>query len=471
VAKTKIRRSEKTAILARVQTIESLAASWQISDRSLALSSLALTAVSSTLPVGISQYNLVLSANALSAGSTYKFTLTAGISSASIDVMVTAPPRPGLFTITPTNGTALETTFTFTASKWLTDTDDLPMTYVFLYDASGVANPSGEGYTQVQSRSEVKSASSLLPAGPVSSGHRVACRTAVFNVLNARAYLEVMVLVEKVEFTAEEMSRFISSKLGEIEGDEKTVLDTTRQIVAASTSSMNAVNCSLAPNCTALNREECSATAHTCGECIDGYLGDSGDSNAMCFDASRLRSSGQQSKNITCATNADCTVPFQQCAAGGACMYPSRECPLDCSGHGYCLFEKSASGEAVATCRVNDVSCKAVCDCDGGFFGDGCQSSQSEIESKRQSRLDMFVAINNTIKYAEVTEENTEDLVSLLAQLTATPQELSVESCGYVESLVQYVLRSAVELTLSYEGTIACLYIVLSILSIITRIF
>ena len=36
---------------------------------------------------------------------------------------------------------------------------------------------------------------------------------------------------------------------------------------------INYVNCTKAPNCTALHRDDCSRTSGTCGACLEGFLG------------------------------------------------------------------------------------------------------------------------------------------------------------------------------------------------------
>jgi hypothetical protein len=70
----------------------------------------------------------------LTEGDTYTFQLTAtdtaGESSYStVSIVMNEPPSSGSVLVTPINGYALETTFTFTAVNWVED--DLPITYIF----------------------------------------------------------------------------------------------------------------------------------------------------------------------------------------------------------------------------------------------------------------------------------------------------------------------------------------------------
>jgi len=54
-------------------------------------------------------------------------------------------------------------------------------------------------------------------------------------------------------------------------------------VVTAALGSLNSVDCSTAPDCAALGRNLCTYTANTCGSCINGFYGVSGDSNTRCF--------------------------------------------------------------------------------------------------------------------------------------------------------------------------------------------
>ncbi|CAN0219176.1 unnamed protein product, partial [Phaeothamnion confervicola] len=53
---------------------------------------------------------------------------------------------------------------------------------------------------------------------------------------------------------------------------------------------LNAVNCTAAPNCTAIGRDDCSVStgAGLCGRCLDGYLGANSYSNTACKNASAV---------------------------------------------------------------------------------------------------------------------------------------------------------------------------------------
>jgi hypothetical protein len=53
---------------------------------------------------------------------------------------VNAPPSSGFIIPEPETGTALTTSFGFTAAQWVDDAEDLPLTYVFAYIIGNVTN-------------------------------------------------------------------------------------------------------------------------------------------------------------------------------------------------------------------------------------------------------------------------------------------------------------------------------------------
>ncbi|KAJ1388429.1 hypothetical protein B484DRAFT_409627 [Ochromonadaceae sp. CCMP2298] len=54
------------------------------------------------------------------------------------------------------------------------------------------------------------------------------------------------------------------------------------QLIGAAVGTLNAVDCTVPSPCAPLHRRTCQATAGTCGPCLGGYLGLSGDSNIAC---------------------------------------------------------------------------------------------------------------------------------------------------------------------------------------------
>lgn len=67
------------------------------------------------------------------------------------------------------------------------------------------------------------------------------------------------------------------------------------QVLDVASSSLNAANCTTAPDCEALNRYECGANDlredNTCGECLEGTVGIMGPDNSQCVDPASLDTS------------------------------------------------------------------------------------------------------------------------------------------------------------------------------------
>jgi hypothetical protein len=75
------------------------------------------TNIQNTVLAGHHIFNLGILRQSLRQQFSYLFTLTAGTSSASILVTVIGAPRPGVFTLTPTSGSAMVDVFTFATSR------------------------------------------------------------------------------------------------------------------------------------------------------------------------------------------------------------------------------------------------------------------------------------------------------------------------------------------------------------------
>lgn len=134
-------------------------------------------------------------------------------------------------------------------------------------------------------------------------------------------------------------------------------------------SSISAVDCSSAPDCTALNRKPCVSTANTCGMCLDGYIGKVGDFNVKCQSGTAK----SKAVGVKCASNDECL--YNLCSSG-VCAAPPKECPSAiagsvCSGNGNCQYTDVANNPT-KTCSELDVNCNAFCVCKGGFGGVDC---------------------------------------------------------------------------------------------------
>ena len=158
------------------------------------------------------------------------------------------------------------------------------------------------------------------------------------------------------------------------------------QAMVASSSVLNAPNCSLEGGsdltCGALNRENC-AVENTCADCLDGYVGLAGPSNAPCSVEAASCSNGardaESESDVDCggscapceATGANCTLDadctYSWCRSG-ACAVPVKPCVNNCTGHGRCEYTDTTGARLPAReCTADLWSCTASCACNEGW--------------------------------------------------------------------------------------------------------
>ena len=98
-----------------------------------------LTPTQYQIPTGDTICELAIAANALTAGATYTFVLSATYSSnrnqidkfEELSVIMNSPPSGGAIEVSPVNGTSLDTVFFFQTSDWEDDPEDYPLVYGF----------------------------------------------------------------------------------------------------------------------------------------------------------------------------------------------------------------------------------------------------------------------------------------------------------------------------------------------------
>jgi len=166
--------------------------------------------------------------------------------------------------------------------------------------------------------------------------------------------------------------------------DSDGIFQTANAMIARLTT----VNCSLAPDCAALNRKVCSSVAHTCGKCMEGYIGISGFSNAKC-SRSPLRTGS------VCNLNSDCLT---QVCNNGLCASSSKSCPHDCAGQGVCQFY-DWNGLLTLKCDSENLFCRARCSCMLGWYGEDCSKSFLEYNTTVAMKEELCVATHNTVLY------------------------------------------------------------------------
>jgi len=162
-------------------------------------------------------------------------------------------------------------------------------------------------------------------------------------------------------------------------------IDKIYQVIGGVTGSLNNGNCSVAPNCTALNRSPCTSVKNTCGPCLSGYLGLAGNANTACAASKNFRNIGE-----SCSSSRIC---ISNLCVRGRCTSSAKECPHNCSGAGTCLFY-DANGERVDFCDSNSLYCQAKCTCNGTRYGRECSLSYASYESQRTLRSTLCEAFH-----------------------------------------------------------------------------
>ena len=191
--------------------------------------------------------------------------------------------------------------------------------------------------------------------------------------------------------------------LGDIDGIHRTI-----NLVS---SVVGEKNCSGAPHCTALNRDDCLVTSNTCSSCLPGYKGVIGDSNAKCVNESL--STGTIGSH--CVDDDDCL--YQHCDIG-ICTAPQQTCQTNvpgtvCSGYGTCMF-LDFSGNAVKNCTLVNQFCSPSCLCDEHYGGVDCSIYGDEVMIRARLRAKMCSALSHIISVSQESPQLFDSIASTL---------------------------------------------------------
>jgi hypothetical protein len=172
------------------------------------------------------------------------------------------------------------------------------------------------------------------------------------------------------------------------------------QAMVASSSVLNAPNCSAIVACGPLNRATC-PVAGVCGACADGYVGVSAPSNVPCFVAADTCDNGVvdanetdvdcggacapcSAANATCALDTDCL--YSWCRSYGGCGVPPKSCTNDCSDNGACVhYDTTGARLAAWECGADVWSCSASCVCSAGWYGADCSLDEAAYAEVRHT--------------------------------------------------------------------------------------
>jgi len=282
----------------------------------------------------------------------------------------------------------------------------------------------------------------------------------VFDKFDAKRTVFVPVLVfEGAEVTPQSAQEYFISAVVNASG----FADELKQAAALTSSIINAVNCTAAPNCTQLNRKQCSVYQSTCGECLEGYLGESGHKNSLCVG--RIDDSDVTSRQLTvwnhmfsggteCSLNEHCNSALWEVCVDGVCRIAPQRCTNECSGHGSCSFLSTLnSSHVVETCSVLDFNCRAVCVCESGFNGSSCEYTSYDFELLQSIRHDIAVAIRNISLIEDPTPESVVSWLNGLSTVAADSNSLKEETKALLASMAIEFINKASYLGLQFEET------------------
>jgi hypothetical protein len=425
-----INPQSRLLISAKVSSNFSCISTWKTTDVALQskLSTSVLVGLSYNVPPKTpTTANLYLMPNVLLPHSSYSFTISCERTIATVMVTTNGPPVGGIFTVFPNTGTELTTAFEFSTSQW-SDTA-LPITYLFGF-ISGSGLPS-----TIQGRSEISYTSSLLPGA--ASGLQAILT--VFNVLNASATLNYTVIVNTLP--ANEAQNLIFQQLNATSGS--TSINSIKQVISVASASLSQVNCSRTSvsYCNELNRHPCSSKSQTCGQCYDGYLGDSGDANTACFNSSVSTAASVASD---CTKESDCTSSVQTCDLDlKKCRAKDKTCPDSCSNKGKCIFNDLNTAASLGHCSLLSTTCYASCECYTGYYGVNCGVSNSDLESGQKLRYLLLSGLKTVVLNEDPTNETVSNIVSSVSALVQSSFDLNEDSLPYLQSVANSTIINA----------------------------
>mgnify|MGYP001215622633 CR=1 FL=1 len=119
--------------------------------------------------------------------------------------------------------------------------------------------------------------SSVLPSA-ADHGQNLTVRVLVFDDLDAFTKSDTSVHLLQAVLDPVQLQLQLDSSV-----QSGTSSSTSLQTGVMITEALTKVDCSAAPDCVELNRYACSNIENSCGECIEGYLGETGQVNSLCI--------------------------------------------------------------------------------------------------------------------------------------------------------------------------------------------
>jgi len=364
--------------------------------------------------------NLVMRANTFPVVSDeITFTLTIRLqadatllSSAVVKRYTIAPPSTfGELVVSPTSGTSLETTFSLSADLWYTEAPPLSYSYGVFTNFNS--------YIQLIEASESPFVDiDAVPAGTYSLDNNLTMRATVCDRHGLCAHIDSVIQVHPPSISSPLAVRDLTSLKLSLAGNANSFTP----IISAISSLLNIVSCTGAPDCAALGREDCSSTTDTCGECLIGQLGASGDSNSACF-----------------------YFPFSRKLVETLPM----ECNNNCSAAGACSYVNIDNGASMSSCTSSDANCLPVCSCNTGFYGTLCGYDEGNLTVTYDTRVQLLESLYTTVQTQNVDNANVNAWIAMLNSNTQLPEQLNVNSTVFAFQTAKHIVDSLPSTTLS----------------------
>ena len=405
---------------------------------------------------------LVVVSNSLIQGNSYSFSircvdpLSGYYSSASMTVNVNSPPSSGTFSVTPSIGTALETTFIYIAARW--EDSDTPLRYSMGYYSSS------SYYLGIQSISESNTASANLPSGDISNNYSVTCIVRVFDSFQANSTMTriVYVIPWPNAYNMSKVEDYVSNAISSADDVNKIM-----RVMSLSGYLLNFADCSFAPNCSSLHRASCTNTENTCGECLNGYIGISGDSNDRCWlddkaQSRRLLINGHnnmlmQSYATFCFSSEDCSSTY--ICDNSVCVKEQKHCPNSCNGHGICRYKSyNTNLPWIGSCYVDESDCYSYCECEDKYrASQQCNVISQVTSNKSKLRLNLLSLFDILLSWEESSLSSVEHWLGSLTLLSQNPFELTSEISTRVMNISKVIISSLAENEIDYNKAILVL--------------
>jgi hypothetical protein len=263
---------------------------------------------------------------------------------------------------------------------------------------------------------------SYLPPGLVYLNSVISTRARISDAFGAFSIASSSVVV----VAQAEVADMVETAL-DIQAKDIRDADLIKQAIALSAALLNTVDCSLAPNCSSLNRLGCTTVPNTCGPCISNSFTDlSGIPNTACTLNARRKTF----------------------------ILPDRDktCPNNCSGLGVCVFVDLEWGEEVHTCSLQSNRCRAECRCRAGYSGDSCELTDATFSSKVASRELSLSLFMNLLKTEDPNEIVISNWANLLLSQTNISSEISATAKGAASKIVRSILQHSLSFRVSRDS-------------------